>query len=449
MPCRPPARRLMAMNNSTHAAAGGLYSFKSWYARRLAPVRRWLVAANVPPAVITMTGIGFGAGAGGVLALMRPGPAAGAAVAALLAARLACANLDGGVARDGDRATPFGSVLNELGDRMAELAVLAGCLALAPAAVVLAAAFAATLPSWVALAGAAAGLGRLQGGPGCPARAGRARLTVSGLAGPAAIMAGVLTLGGIGALASGNADVIRKWRTWMVSAPLVAGCLWLGTPGAVLLAAGLGVTGAVEYGRLARLRPGDSALIAATAVILPLVAWRMPAELSRVLAAALLAAALVPVIGGDTVAGARRAAAAVFGAGWLAALTGLVLLRAAALPLIMAVAVADVGAWCSGRLLGGPALSPLSPAKRWTGVAGGALAGSAALALAGAVSGPGVFTPVHVIAVIVGPPAGDLLESMVKRGAGAKDAGRWLPGFGGLLDRIDSLLVALALAVIL
>jgi phosphatidate cytidylyltransferase len=245
---------------------------------------------------------------------------------------------------------------------------------------------------------------------------------VSGLAGPAAIMAGVLTLGGIGALASGNADVIRKWRTWMVSAPLVAGCLWLGTPGAVLLAAGLGVTGAVEYGRLARLRPGDSALIAA---------------------------ALVPVIGGDTVAGARRAAAAVFGAGWLAALTGLVLLRAAALPLIMAVAVADVGAWCSGRLLGGPALSPLSPAKRWTGVAGGALAGSAALALAGAVSGPGVFTPVHVIAVIVGPPAGDLLESMVKRGAGAKDAGRWLPGFGGLLDRIDSLLVALALAVIL
>src|SRR5580700_8288131 len=165
MPCRPPARRLMAMNNSTHAAAGGLYSFKSWYARRLAPVRRWLVAANVPPAVITMTGIGFGAGAGGVLALMRPGPAAGAAVAALLAARLACANLDGGVARDGDRTTPFGAVLNEIGDRAAELAVLAGCLALAPAALVLAAALAATLPSWVALAGAAAGLGRIQGGP--------------------------------------------------------------------------------------------------------------------------------------------------------------------------------------------------------------------------------------------------------------------------------------------
>ena len=161
----PPAERLMAMNISAHAAAGGLYSFKSWYAGRLTPVRRGLVAANVPPAAITVTGIVFGGGAGAALALLRPGPAAGAAVAVLLAARLACANLDGGVARDGDRATPFGSVLNEAGDRAAELAALVGCLAFAPAALVLAAALAATLPSWVALAGAAAGLGRIQGGP--------------------------------------------------------------------------------------------------------------------------------------------------------------------------------------------------------------------------------------------------------------------------------------------
>jgi phosphatidate cytidylyltransferase len=275
---------------------------------------------------------------------------------------------------------------------------------------------------------------------------------VSGLAGTAASaagLAGVLALGGSGALVSRNAEVIRKWRTWALSAPLVAGCLWLGAPGAALLAAGLGVTGAVEYGRLAKLRPADSALIAAAAAALPIVAWRMPADLGRALAGALLAAALVPVLGGDAVAGARRAAAAVFGAGWLAALTALVLLRGAALPLIFSVAVADVAAWCSGRLLGGPALSPLSPAKRWTGAAGGTLAGVAALAAAAALSGGGVLTPAHVIAVAVGAPLGDLLESMVKRGVGAKDAGSWLPGFGGLLDRIDSTLVVLALAVIL
>ncbi len=276
---------------------------------------------------------------------------------------------------------------------------------------------------------------------------------MSGLTGTTECLAGVLALGGVGALASRNEEVMRKWRTWMVSAPVAAGCLWLGAPGAALLAAGLGVIAAIEYGRLVKLRIADSVLLAAIAVILPLVAWRMPAQLGHALAAALLAAALVPVLGGDAAAGAHRAAAAVFGAGWLAALSGLVLLHAAALPLVFAVAVADVGAWCAGRLLGGPALSPLSPAKRWSGVAGGALSAVAALAMAAALSGAGgwsgIFTPAHVIAVTVGPPLGDLLESMVKRGAGAKDAGRWLPGFGGLLDRIDSLLVTLALAVIL
>lgn len=153
------------MNLSAHAAAGGLYSFKSWYADRLAPVRRRLIAVNVPPSAITLAGIAFGGGAGAALAVLRPGPAAGVAVAALLAARLGCANLDGAVAREGGRTTRFGSVLNEVGDRAAELAALAGCVTFAPTALVAVAALAATLPSWVALAGAAAGLGRIQGGP--------------------------------------------------------------------------------------------------------------------------------------------------------------------------------------------------------------------------------------------------------------------------------------------
>jgi CDP-diacylglycerol---glycerol-3-phosphate 3-phosphatidyltransferase len=161
MPLVASATRLADMNIS----ANGLYGLKPWYAGRLAPVRGLLVARRVPPFVISIAGIGFGGCAGLAFVLLRPGLAAGIAVAALLAARLACANLDGGVARDGGRSTAFGSVLNELGDRAAELLALAGCLAFAPVPLVLAAMLAATLPSWIALAGAAAGLGRVQGGP--------------------------------------------------------------------------------------------------------------------------------------------------------------------------------------------------------------------------------------------------------------------------------------------
>jgi phosphatidate cytidylyltransferase len=145
----------------------------------------------------------------------------------------------------------------------------------------------------------------------------------------------------------------------------------------------------------------------------------------------------------DAADGFRRLAYGLFGFGWLAALTGLVLLGRSAVPLFFAVSVADVAAFCGGRLLRGPYLSPLSPAKRWSGAVVGGLAGVVCLIVLGACTVP------LAVAVAVGAPAGDLVESMVKRGAGVKDAGSWLPGFGGLLDRVDSLLVALAFAVVL
>jgi len=143
----------------------GLYALKPWYASRLGGVRRVLLARRVSPNAVSLYGIALGGAAGAAFILLRPGLTAAAVVAVLLAGRLACANLDGGLARESGRATRFGAVVNELGDRVAELAALAGLLALASPALVATAALAASAPSWVALAGVSAGARRLQTGP--------------------------------------------------------------------------------------------------------------------------------------------------------------------------------------------------------------------------------------------------------------------------------------------
>lgn len=195
------------MNGYLPRLTGGLYGLKPWYAERLRPVRQALVRRNVAPWAVTLTGVCFGGAAGAALALMRPGPLCGITVMALLAGRLACANLDGGVARHAGRANGFGIVANELGDRAADLAALAGCLVLAPAALVAAAGLAATLPSWISLAGVAAGRPRLQGGPvGKTERC--LLLAVAAFTGAVLV---VLTVMAIGSAATAAVRLARIW----------------------------------------------------------------------------------------------------------------------------------------------------------------------------------------------------------------------------------------------
>ncbi|MEU9845827.1 phosphatidate cytidylyltransferase, partial [Actinomadura sp. NPDC048032] len=128
---------------------------------------------------------------------------------------------------------------------------------------------------------------------------------------------------------------------------------------------------------------------------------------------------------------------------WFAPLAGVVLLGPEVLALFAAVSIADITASFAGRSLGGPPLSRLSPSKHWSGLLAGTAAGLGTLAVFGA------FTPAWAVAVAVGAPLGDLLESMVKRGVEAKDSASWLAGAGGLLDRLDSLLLALVFALAL
>lgn len=265
------------------------------------------------------------------------------------------------------------------------------------------------------------------------------------------VVAGVLGAGGVAVASLPSrvrirAELRRRWRTWALSAPLFIGAFFVGRAGAFVLAAGLGVVAVGEYARMAGLPRAERAVLVAAAIAVPGAALAGPDP--RTTGALLVLAVLAAVCAGDAEQGFTRASRTLFGLLWIpVSLSGLVLLGDTALALGVAVAFGDVGAWCGGTALGrrGPLsrrLSPLSPNKTWAGVVGAAAATAAALTAVGA------FTPILWAAVLAGCVLGDLVESMVKREAGVKDAGSWLPGFGGLLDRIDSLLVALLLVMV-
>jgi phosphatidate cytidylyltransferase len=127
--------------------------------------------------------------------------------------------------------------------------------------------------------------------------------------------------------------------------------------------------------------------------------------------------------------------------------------------------MADVAAYFGGRAFGKRKLAPsISPGKSWEGVWSG-MAGVLALSALWlwidgrfAVDGPSLYSrlwqaygPVGMAAALVAlcgmSVMGDLIESLVKRAAGAKDSSRLLPGHGGVLDRIDALLPVLPAAM--
>lgn len=156
-----------------------------------------------------------------------------------------------------------------------------------------------------------------------------------------------------------------------------------------------------------------------------------------------------------TPVGITRIAALLGGAAYVGfAVWTLVSLPIAVVLGILAVVIAtDVGAYFSGRSIGGPKIAPaISPSKTWAGLIGGMLA--AGLVAGGSFvwnTGEFVLRPMLFIAFAIGAmlavlaQMGDFFESWLKRRAGVKDSSNLIPGHGGVFDRVDGLLpVAIA-----
>ncbi|WP_231996222.1 CDP-alcohol phosphatidyltransferase family protein [Mycobacterium scrofulaceum] len=165
--------RRAAKSTSRRTRMTGLYALKPWFTGRLTPIIDIAVARRVSPDVFTAAGVAA-AGAAGAAIAFGWWPLA----AVFMVIRLAGANLDGAVARARGVSRPWGFVVNELGDRAADLLAFAGLAVWAarqhgpglswlswPVLQVLLAALAATLPTFASLAVAGAGLTRRNGGP--------------------------------------------------------------------------------------------------------------------------------------------------------------------------------------------------------------------------------------------------------------------------------------------
>ena len=294
------------------------------------------------------------------------------------------------------------------------------------------------------------------------------------LVGVLGVLGGFLAVGAVGGLAFAflrgrAADARLPARTIgyrLLSYAVLAGVLAVaaatGVIGIAVLAAVLGWLGLREWAVLTDLPQHHRvALAVANAVIIGAVAIGGAAATEFLVPAIVCAGILWPVVLPDTTRGARDLAYAALGCVYLPTLlahapalvvdrgeTGAALFVALAL----ATAASDVGAYIIGRRFGRTRLAPtLSPAKTRAGVVGN-LAGAAialgltAPALVDHLPHGLVSIVILVPVVALGSVWGDLFESAIKREAKVKDAGAIVPGFGGILDRIDSLLLVLPLS---
>jgi phosphatidate cytidylyltransferase len=254
-------------------------------------------------------------------------------------------------------------------------------------------------------------------------------------------------------------DLARRLGTAAIGIPALALALFWGPPMVIVaVCVAVAVIGLWEFYALLAARGVaplrvTGFLLAAGFFIQTVRPALVPPALVPIAAVIVLVAMLTR--GGDVPGSVTSAGATLLGAAWLGGLGGtMASLRLVPIEqggpwvemlLLTTVMTADSAALFVGSALGRHKLAPrISPGKTWEGLAGGVAGGIAGALIVrhfGLQWIPLTHMVVLAVLVTLAGVAGDLAESLLKRWAGVKDSGALFPGHGGMLDRLDSLLL--------
>lgn len=255
-----------------------------------------------------------------------------------------------------------------------------------------------------------------------------------------------------------DTTLFKRIFSWTVMAPTFLAALFIGGPIGMIIIIYLIVQGLAEYERLVGIERRYAWLLLFAGVATPLLTGLLSPYFLFAPLAFFVLVTLIPIVSGAVEGAHLQVTSALFGFLYIPFfLSYLVFIRLneihgleILLLVGVSVALSDVIAFVTGSLIGGPLLAPkVSPNKTWAGVAGNVLGAFAGWALMWfALPEDWTLVTRLVAPTVLGLAAvwGDLIESFVKRDFTVKDAGTLLPGFGGVLDRIDSLLVALPIS---
>ena len=253
-----------------------------------------------------------------------------------------------------------------------------------------------------------------------------------------------------------KSEMMTRLASAIVMAALALGSVLVSIWTFIALVIASGVTVSWEWGRLVRQEGFDAVAAlqsAAVAVVAVAAALSHPVLALVAVFAALAGTALLSLSSGAvcwSLLGVTHSVLPAWSMVWLRSDPAL---GVTALLYLLAVAwTTDTASYAGGKLIGGPKLAPqISPQKTWSGLLSGIFA-PALVGYAFALFLDDTSTwrlALISVAIAAACQVGDLSESAVKRRFGAKDMSQLIPGHGGLLDRIDGLLIAAIAAALI